>query len=366
MRKTIQFIYSGEIFRLPPFLTILDCLKEDFHLKVLCYETKSNFDRLIEVFHNDNIDFENAAERKLLSASLIARAKRKIRRILKIETIFHKRVKEVLEHREYDKLWIIHENTLYKIMDLLRGKKYTVSMYELNDARGDFLNIIKKGLQEAEELVVCEPNRAQILRTWMNLSSTPLVIPNKPLKHPRSRNIPLENDYGFDGKKIILYQGHIQKNRNVDAFCKAVSDMDDFTLVLMGAKTIYRDILRETYPKVRIIDFVNPPEHLYITSHAYIGIVKYDYVDLNSIYCAPNKTYEYAGFGIPMIANTIPGLVNSVGRFGAAECIDTDNVEDIKQAILKIDAAYSSYEKGALDFYNSIDIKTALLKIASE
>lgn len=366
MKKTIQFIYSGEVFKLPPFLTILDCLKGNFHLKVFCYETKSNFAKLKECFHNSEIEFENAAERQQPTTSLLSRVKGKLRRELKFETQFHKRVKKVIEQRAYDKLWIIHENTLFEIMDLLFGKEYIVSMYELNDARGNFLKQIEKSLQNAEKLIVCEPNRAQILRTWLGLSSTPIVIPNKPLKHPQLRNIPLNKDYGLGDKKIILYQGHIQKNRNVDAFCKAISDMDDFTLVLMGAKTPYRDMLERTYPKVKFIDFVNPPEHLNITSHAYIGIVKYDYVDLNSIYCAPNKTFEYAGFGIPMIANTIPGLVYSVGAFGAAECIDTDNVEEIKRAVLKINAAYSSYEKGAFNFYNSIDIKESLLKIANE
>ena len=62
-------------------------------------------------------------------------------------------------------------------------------MYELNDARGQFLNNLKEAFKEAEEIVVCEPNRASIMRTWMQLKTTPTVVPNKPLQHPRQRNI---------------------------------------------------------------------------------------------------------------------------------------------------------------------------------
>lgn len=363
-KKKIQFLFSGEIFKLPPFLTILDCLKDEFTLKVLCYETAVNFSKLQDRYQNDDIEFENVSER-IIDRSFSNRVKGKLRRSLNVETTFHKKAKEVIGKSNYDKLWIIHENTLEEVKDLLHGHRFTISMYELNDARGQFLNNLKEAFKEAEEIVVCEPNRASIMRTWMQLKTTPTVVPNKPLQHPRQRNIQLKKDYGFDGKKIVLYQGHIQKSRNVDAFCKALSEMPDFMLVLMGSRTDYRDLLQQTYPNVKFIDFVNPPEHLYITSHAYIGVVKYDYVDLNSIFCAPNKTYEYAGFGIPMIANDIPGLVNSVGRFGAAVCIDTDNVNDIKNAIVEIDNNYQSYCESALRFYDDFDVRATLLKIAN-
>lgn len=364
--KKIQFLFSGESFKLPPFLTILDSLKDEYDINVLCYETQANFNRLVELYKaNSNISFQNASERQPVPVTLISRVKAKLKRVLNLETSFHKKAKSIIEKEQYDKLWVIHENTLYEIRDLLNGRKYTLSMYELNDARGHFLRDIKTSVQQSCDMIVCEPNRAQILRTWMQLPYTPTVVPNKPLKHPKQRNITLKQDYNFGSKKIILYQGHIQKNRNLDAFCKAVSDIDDFTLVLMGSKTPYRDELERNFPNVKFIDFVNPPEHLNITSHAYIGIVKYDYVDLNSIFCAPNKTYEYAGFGIPMISNAIPGLVYSVGRYGAAECIDTDNVSEIKSAILKIDADYQSYERAALNFYESVDVKPLLNQIAS-
>lgn len=364
MKKTILFIYYGECFKLPPFLTIIDSLKDEFTIKILCYESENNLSKLQALYISDDVSFINSGNRNVGTRTLSLRIKEKLSRLLKIETTFHNKVKQALHTKDFDKLWIIHENTLFEIRDLLTGIRYTFSMYELNDARIGFLNKISNAIKSADEIVVAEFNRASILRTWMNLPKTPTVLPNKPLKHPHDRFIKLNEDYGLYGTKVILYQGHIQKNRKIDTICEAISNMNGYTLVLMGNKTDYCDELQHQYPKIKFIDFVNPPDHLNITSHAYIGIVKYDYVDLNSIFCAPNKTFEYAGFGIPMIANNIPGLINSVGKYNAAECIETDDVEGIRRAILKIDSNYDSYSQGSLNFFNSINVKSLIMNIA--
>lgn len=365
-KKTVQFLFLGECFKLPPFLSIIDALKHDFSIKILCYETQNNYVKLCQRYIGYDVTFDNAAIRFSGKMKFQVRLTNKLKRELKLETAFHKKAKEVIGENQFDKLWIIHEKTLFEVRDLLQNQKYIVSMYELMDALGGFLSTIKKTLQNASHILVCESNRASIIRTWMQLSYAPTVLPNKPYEHPCNRNIPLNKDYGFGRNKIILYQGHIQESRKIDAFCKAISTMKGFTLVAMGPKNSYRDKLEKEYPLVKFVDFINPPEHLYVTSHAYIGIVKYDFIDLNNIFCAPNKTYEYAGFGIPMIANNVPGLIYSVGAFKAAECIDGDNVIEIQKAIRKIDENYEFYSKNARFFYDSVDVKATLLEVLKD
>lgn len=80
--------------------------------------------------------------------------------------------------------------------------------------------------------------------------------------------------------------------------------------------------MSEIYDKVIHIDSIPAPLHLEITSHATIGVVFYSDETLNKAFCAPNKIYEYSGFGIPAIANCIPGLINTIGKSGAAVCTD--------------------------------------------
>ena len=41
-----------------------------------------------------------------------------------------------------------------------------------------------------------------------------------------------------------------------------------------------------------------------------------------------------------------------------------DDIDEVKNAIKKIDSNYEQYSKNALTFYNSFDVKTTLLSIA--
>ena len=91
-----------------------------------------------------------------------------------------------------------------------------------------------------------------------------------------------------------------------------------------------------------------------MTSHANIGLVFYDDFSLNQAFCAPNKIYEYSGFGIPILANKIPGLENTVGKYNAGKCVDF-KVDDLISAIKEIDNHYEMYSNNASALYESVD-----------
>lgn len=361
--KSILFLLYRECTFLPPFMTILDSLCDDNCLKVISLESKTGKERLEQLYSGKNVQFLSNVTKEECN-TFTQKVERKIRNVLNCQTAYHKEAIKLLSTTEYDLLWVIHEETMFEFRKELIGKKYVASFYELNDHRRDFLRIIKPVVQNAEEVLVPEYNRACILRTWLELKTTPTVIPNKPLYHPLRRNI--ENPFSsqLEGKKIILYQGYIQRSRNIDALCEACKDLPDYTIVAMGTgDQSYIDELKAKYPQLIHISFVTPPNHLYITSYAHIAIVKYDFVCLNGIFCAPNKTWEYTGFGIPVLCHNIPGLEYTIGRYGAGVCCDMDDKEAIKTAIKQIDKDYQEYSKNALVFYNSFDVKTAIEKI---
>lgn len=114
------------------------------------------------------------------------------------------------------------------------------------------------------------------------------------------------------------------------------------------------DKVKAVYPDTVHIPYIPAPSHLEITSHAHIGIVFYKDDSLNRAYCAPNKIYEYAHFGIPMIGNRIPGLQDTVGQAHAAECIDM-TAEQIFSAIRKIESSYAAYSRSASQFFADTD-----------
>lgn len=347
-------------------MAILDSLSTDYSLKVISYESREGRAKLESFYEGRDVEFLSQIYQGE-DKSFISRLRRRISRELKIPTPFHKDAFQLVETTPHDLLWIIHEETASEFRKILAGKKYLVSLYELNDHRRYFLDQLRPVLANAKEVLVPEYNRACILRVWLKLAKTPTVIPNKPFGHPRKRNIPNSYQELLQGKKVVLYQGYINRSRNLDKICEAVKDMPGYCIVLMGnGDKTYIEELKQKYPQIIHISFIAPPEHLYVTSWAHIAIVKYDFVVLNAIFCAPNKTWEYTGFGIPVLCHDIPGLQYSIGQYEAGVCADMDDTEAIKSAIGKIDADYERYSQNAIRYYESFDLKNILSEIVAK
>jgi glycosyltransferase involved in cell wall biosynthesis len=351
--KKVLLIYRGDPFDLPPMMTIIDVLLEMGHHIIVVYQEKDkNVGKFEALYAGKSVEFIHFAPIPQ-GDDIRSKFQRRYRR----DILFKKEVAKIIKTTQYDILWIIHEFTAILLNDVLRGRHYVMSIYELRDTEGKILEGMTPSAQNADVVIVPEYNRAHMLRHWMKLKETPMILPNKPFYHPAKRNIPCEFSEDFKAKKIILYQGHISRDRNLEGMCQAVEGLDGFELVLMGSGDEFKNYLLSKYHNVKCIGFVNPPHHLDVTSWAYIAVVTYDYGSLNRLYCAPNKTWEYSGFGIPMLANDIPGLATSVGAFGAAECVDMDNPTAIKEAIEKIASDYSKYSRNAFNYYNSCDVK---------
>lgn len=365
MKKTILFLSNKEVTYLPPFMAILDSLCDAYDLKVISNETEASRAKLKDLYKDRGVEFIETTPREE-GKSLSLRLKTRIQKTFGVSTRFHDEALKLINTISCDLLWIIHEETAHEFRKDLDGKRYLLSFYELNDHRKDFLDQIKPVAHGALEVLVPEYNRACILRTWMKLSKTPTVIPNKPLNHPRKRNIPNSYTEQLKDKKVVLYQGYINRSRNLDKVCEAVKDMPEYCIVLMGkGDTSYINELKQKYPQIIHFPFISPPEHLYVTSWAHVAIVKYDFVVLNAIFCAPNKTWEYTGFGIPVLCHDIPGLRYTIGQYKAGVCTDMDDTESIKAAIAKMDSYYEDYSQNAVVFYESFDVKKSLLEIVA-
>lgn len=362
-KKTILFLLYRECSFLPPFMTILDSLCDEYTLKVICCETEDSIKQLQGQYNGRDVQFLSRV-RQENGQSLKVRLQRRLKLRGEISGTYRREAEKLVKETDYDLLWVIHEETALEFRKCLQGKRYILSLYELNDHRRDFLEEIKPVIQNAQEVIVPEYNRACILRVWMGLKTTPIVVPNKPLSHPRKRNIPNSYSAQLEGRKVVLYQGYINRSRNLDKVCEAVKDMPGYCIVLMGkGDTSYINELKQKYPQIIHISFIAPPEHLYVTSWAHIAIVKYDFVVLNAIFCAPNKTWEYTGFDIPVLCHDIPGLRYTIGQFKAGVCTDMDDTNAIKEAIREIDSNYEEYSRNARAFYESLDIKDLLQSV---
>jgi glycosyltransferase involved in cell wall biosynthesis len=357
--KKILFILERNLSTLPPMLAVIESLIDTYDITFIVRDHEEVIENLYKA---KNIKFI-AYNKPMASNARFFRAINRVKRIV----FFKNRIPFIIKEGGFDLVWIATAEAAMYLGKPIEGVKYIFSIYELYDVVPKLLKKITPIAQNASAVVVPEFNRAYMLRFWLALDSTPVIIPNKPLNvPPLSLEVPVQLKSLID-KKIILYQGHIIKDRNLDALCEAVSNMTEYVLVLMGSSSDnYLEELKTNYSNILIINFLPPPSHLKITSYAYIGIVTYDYTDLNQVYCAPNKIWEYSGYGVPMLANNIPGLIYTVGNAGAGCCIDMNNPKIIEDTIKQIDANYAVYSQAAKRMFDSIDVKCNILSVVND
>lgn len=268
-------------------------------------------------------------------------------------------------------LWIAKADTARALGRRLRKYRYVLQALELHDAFPSYQRALKRYCRSAAAVVACEHSRAVIMRVWYGLPRTPFVVPNKPYFHPREPRQTIRDAAAsavvaeqLRGRKMLLYQGALSRDRDLAPLAEAARRLPEFALTIMGDDRIGRlAALRAVCPSLVHLRWLPPPAHLEVTSHAYIGLAAYDFDCLNNVFCAPNKIWEYTGFGIPMVCQDLPGLRNTVGTAGAAECVSFGDINLIESAIRKVAGSYEVYGACARRFYDSFDLENSYAEI---
>ena len=276
-------------------------------------------------------------------------------------------------------LWVMSNITIKHMGMKLLNYRYNLHLFELVDkvtyigSHTIGLDLVKLAYA-AHKLIVCEYNRAQITQAWFKLKELPLVISNKPMlndfhrKSEITRSEPAKKIIAeLKEKKIVLYQGVVDVERPIEPIARAVEELDEsfVFMVMTGSKCEHL----KKYRKTIVMPYIAAPYHLEVTSHAFVGILIYTPVygtftsPLNSIYCAPNKIYEFSQFGIPMIGNDIPGLRYTIEYNRMGVCVPEMNAKHFAQAIQNITDNYNAFSDNAIKF-NQSDNKAEVVKLA--
>ena len=384
MKERIVIITENNLVKYPPMQSLLQILIE-FGKKV-CFvgycsdaETQKRFEYLGVSFCKLYCEYGRNIASRLINNILYRR---------RLQDILHD-----LRVTSNDLIIYDYTDAIYYTHDLISSHRFIVLFYEfINPHRSWKYKLlyssynIKTLLQNSVGVIHCEYNRAQITKGLYDLKKLPYVLPNKPYIDDSLliQDIPdsiscmvTEFKHKIVGKKVILYQGVFLSNeRRLEEFCQAIELLpEDFILVSMGSGSDYYDYLKDKYESERIIflPFINPPYHLLITQLASIGVLSYFPLDrtfsgvINPLYCAPNKIFEYSKYSIPMVSNDIPGLRNIFDKYQCGKVIsDPFSPNQIKDAILDLTNQYQNYANGALEYYNSVDIKSIIKNIFTD
>lgn len=365
----IVILHYGEISDYPPTRSLIKNLLDAGHTVTVIARDKTNS------MANFDVDFI-----KLTSYS--ANYMDKIAVFHKNKQLVRKTIKVIKSQN--DLIWVTSPEALRYVDDDFFECKYVLQLMELTEnvskypmLKRPYLNM-KKYAQNAYRVVVPEINRAYIQKVWWEMKSVPIVLPNKPYDLPKTtqeteeiRHIVAEMDN--EHRKKILYQGVFSKDRNLDAVAEAIGSLQNqVCLYIMGKDDDNKKVLCNKYPFIKYIPFQTPPNHLLITQHADIGLLPYAASkhdansSLNALYCAPNKIFEYAAYGIPMIGSDVLGLIFPFEKYGIGTICKEFTKENIAQAISAVIRDYDEMSKNCIKFYNSVDLTKIVEKCLSD
>lgn len=144
-----------------------------------------------------------------------------------------------------------------------------------------------------------------------------------------------------DSMRILLFQGGLSPHRNIDKVVAAMAkvEVNNLCLVVLGDGPVKPTLLKIAKRKklldnkVFFLDAVPQSELLAYSACADAGIIPYPHVDLNSLYCTPNKLFEFIAAKLPIIANESPELNRFVSLNGFGETADLNSVRSIASSI---------------------------------
>lgn len=166
-----------------------------------------------------------------------------------------------------------------------------------------FESLERVGARKADLVICANEPRAEIFQEYARLRLKPTVIRNIPDESQEPPLPAVERDPGR-----ILYQGDISRGRRLDVLLEALSHLEpSHTLVLAGGGPAL-DTLRTMasaaglQDRVQFLGRVPRSELPELMAGSAVGVLSYPARDLNNVYCAPNKVFEYARAELPMVA----------------------------------------------------------------
>jgi len=148
----------------------------------------------------------------------------------------------------------------------------------------------------------------------------------------------LHHKYGIPpNSTVCVYVGLFCKGRGIEVFAEAVKRIGDPVHFILLGFGEYLD-LRTLVGKAQNIHVHPPVSHdrvVEIIRSADIGVCLVEDISLSDHLCLPNKLFEYAFAGVPLLASRLPEIAKVVGDYGLGVCCDND-ANSIEAALRRI------------------------------
>jgi glycosyltransferase involved in cell wall biosynthesis len=218
--------------------------------------------------------------------------------------------------------------------------------------RGFWLTIEKNIVPKVKNCYTVSNSISKYYNSKYNTSFK--VIRNLPIAVNKDMNgtFPFETN----NKKIILYQGAINKARGLELMITTMQYIENTIFVIIGSGDIKNKLQQQIQilklkDKIKFISKVTPKELQKLTPLADLGISIEEDFGLNYKFALPNKLFDYIQAKIPVLVSDLPEMKNIIKKYSVGEIIQDRNPKKLAIQITSI-----LYKKN--DFY-SLNLENA-------
>ena len=252
------------------------------------------------------------------------------------------------------------------------GAKLVYDAHELYRDSVGFSPRMKKSLGKVETklmkkcdgIIACNAPRAEIMFDEYGAPYLPTVVPNMAhfQNYASSQKLQeITDSKALNISRLVLYQGAVIPGRGLEILPRALEKLPrEIGIVVMGGgEKEFINGLKESAAHLGVADrfFVLPPvlqsQLFAYTCSADVGIVIYQNTCRNNYYCAPNKLYEYAASGTPMVGADFPTIKEFIVQEDVGSLFDPTRPEELAKAILEICDDDRTYQR---NFQNCLKI----------
>lgn len=198
----------------------------------------------------------------------------------------------------------------------------------LSKIAGKMTFFVEKWLWSSiDRLIVVSPS----IKSWYNdkiglknteiILNSPEIIDSKPIKNTylkKKFNIP-------EHSKIFLYVGIFAKGRGIRTIVDAFKRNNlKSHLVFLGYGDLEPYILdvANKFSNIHIHSAVQHDKVVEIAMGADVGLALIENISLSDYFSLPNKLFEYAFSGIPVLASNFPDISDLVKKYNLGQCTD--------------------------------------------
>lgn len=208
-------------------------------------------------------------------------------------------------------------------------------------------------------IVVCDKIGEWYLQTYPFLQGKITVIRNIPdtITAEPVADANLKHEFNIPEHELLfVYQGGFFKGRGIETMLQVFEEIADKHLVFIGYGP-YQEIITnyaERCANIHVKAAVPPSRLIAYTKTADCGISLIENISLSYYYSLPNKVFEYAMSGVPLIVSNFPEMSNFVNSYQIGWAVSPD-IDGLRVKIAELNQGHlEAVKSNFIRVYNEV------------